>query len=242
MEAVAHGKAHNLFDAGWAEAFAGVRRPQEDLVTSALFGSVTLLPFPDRRRAFDLILGFDCLEAAEFPDGVDVAVRFWPGFRGTGMRRRVEPDILLECDGRVVIVEVKWHAPLSDGQLDAEIDAVLVGSKDCLRALLLLGGVEAEEGQIERDIPVFSRTWRRLSAELLFCSKEKGDGPLGRWCRMVQTFLQRTDLGHVFGGMNAGHLGDPGTIAYRLQRPGTPPWFEHAIHDVGDITFLNEVD
>ncbi len=65
MEAVARGKAHWLFGAGTDGLFNGKRRPQEDMVTSAVFGSIRLMSSEDRRRAIKVVLGAECFEAAE---------------------------------------------------------------------------------------------------------------------------------------------------------------------------------
>lgn len=124
MSAVARGKAHGLFDQKRSDVFHGVKRPQEDLVTSAVFGSATLLPMPARCAAFDILLGQECREAAAFAPDQDVKVEFWPGFKGSGERHRVEPDVLLTCDGRTVIIEIKWRSPLPYNQIADEICAV----------------------------------------------------------------------------------------------------------------------
>ena len=161
MEAVARRKAHWLFRAGSDKTFSGKRRPQEDMVTSAVFGSIRLMSPEDRRGAVEVLLGSNAFEAAEFTNVQDIEVELWPRITVESGRRHVEPDVLLKAAGKTVIVEVKWHAPLSERQLEQQVEAV--GAKN-VRAVVMLG--EAGVGEGIDGKPSFRRTWRDVSGEL----------------------------------------------------------------------------
>ncbi|PIE16407.1 MAG: hypothetical protein CSA68_03020 [Rhodobacterales bacterium] len=72
MQAVARKKAHWLFNIGSDSAFIGKRRLQEDMVTSAVFGSIRLMSPEDRREAIKVMVGGDCFTAAGFKEGEDI--------------------------------------------------------------------------------------------------------------------------------------------------------------------------
>ena len=125
MEAIARRKASWLFNAGSEKTFFGKRRPQEDMVTSAVFGSIRLMSSEDRFKAVEVLLGRDAFEAAALTNDYDIEVELWPRLAGLEGRQHVEPDVLLKAAGKTVIVEVKWHAPLSERQLEQQVEAVV---------------------------------------------------------------------------------------------------------------------
>ncbi|WP_299845297.1 hypothetical protein [uncultured Jannaschia sp.] len=232
LTAVARGKAHRLFDKQKSELFGSVHRPQEDMVTSTIFDSMALLPMPDRRHAFDLVIGKDCLVASGFPDGADIDARLWHRFRNTPGRRSVEPDVLLTCENRVILVEVKWHAPLPKRQVTDEI-AAAQGDGHNLCAVLLLGVAGDFEERSENTPPVFYRTWREVSADLK--PNDQNDDSIDRWKRMVHGFLQKTDLGHIFSGIDTSNLFDPGSINYRYHHQ---IFFKKSVRSVDKSEFM----
>lgn len=213
MEAVARRKAHWLFGAGSEHTFSGKRRPQEDMVTSAVFGSIRMMSPNDRFKAIELVLGRDAVEASEFTPDNDIDVTLWKRLDGLEGRRHVEPDILLSSAGKTVIVEVKWHAPLSDRQLEQQVQAV---GPDIVTAVIVLGDAGVE-GKV-LDKPGFLRTWRDVSGDL---QNWHGDTrtPLGRWVETMRSFLQETDMGRIFNGI-IWKPEDEGSVAYRFVRSG----------------------
>lgn len=236
MEAVARRKASWLFGAGSDKSFSGKRRPQEDMVTSAVFGSIRLMSPEDRYRAVEVLLGSDACSAAAFVKNVDIEVDLWPRLPGLNGRRHVEPDVLLKATGRNVIVEVKWHAPLSKRQLDHQIEAVGAHNVD---AVVMLG--EADVDEMICNKPSFRRTWRDVSGEFqIWLKQNRGDAhtPLGRWIAMMCAFLQETDMGRVFGGLSG--IADPGQVAFRFSKPGHPPWFDLAPSAVQHVRYTFE--
>lgn len=218
MEAVARRKAHWLFGAGSENVFSGKRRPQEDMVTSAVFGSIRLMPPEDRRKAIELALGAKGIDAAGFAENDYIDIVLWPRLAGLAGRKYVEPDVLLCCAEKTLIVEVKWHAQLSERQIEQQIEAV---GPTNVRAVVVLGGVGVEEEIL--NVPCFRRTWRDVSSDLQAWT-DKTDNPLSRWVETMHAFLQETDMGRVFKGIPA--LAEPGRVTFRFSKPGHPPWFD----------------
>jgi hypothetical protein len=216
MEAVARRKANWLFDARSEKVFFGKRRPQEDMVTSAIFGSIRLMSPQDRRAAIKILLGTECFEAAGFPVGVDIDISLWRRIRGLKGRRHVEPDVLLSCQRMTLIVEVKWHAQLSEQQIEQQIEAV--GSLPGTVTAVVLGEAGVEKKVC--NIPCFRRTWRDVSGELQPL-RGRADQPLDRWVETVYAFLQQTDMGSIFAGLAA--LTDPGEVTFRFRKPVDTP-------------------
>jgi len=221
MEAVARGKAHWLFRAGTDKLFKG-KRPQEDMVTSAVFGSIRLMSQEDRRRAINVVLGEKCFEEAGFAaEDSDIHISLWPRLKGLEDRKFVEPDVLLSCAGKTLIVEVKWHAPLSERQIEQQIDAVNLTKP--VSAVVMLGEAGVEEKV--RSIPCFRRTWRDVSSELQNWPNNS-ENAFDRWAETMREFLQETDMGRIFNGMPAPAETDQ--VTFHFSKPGHPPWMSTA--------------
>ncbi|KFE33847.1 hypothetical protein DW2_16505 [Thioclava atlantica] len=232
MEAVGRRKAHWLFNAGSDKNFLGKRRPQEDMVTSAVFGSIRLMSPKDRLKAIELLLGRDAFSASDFAEDQDIAVDLWPKLNGPAGRRHVEPDVLLHGAGKTTIVEVKWHAPLSERQLEQQIEAVGVEN---VGAVILLGEAGIEEDEL--GVPCFRRTWRDVSRDLKnWC--EAARTPLARWVETMRAFLQETDMGRIFNGLPVPN--DLGNVAFRFKSTGRPPWFGQVPKDVQLVRYAFE--
>lgn len=232
MEAVARRKARWLFCAGSDKNFAGKRRPQEDMVTSAVFGSIRLMSPEDRFRAVELLLGREAFDATGFIRDHDIEIELWPRLAGPNGRQHVEPDVLLKAASKTVIVEVKWHASLSELQLEQQIAAV---GMDEVRSVIMLG-----DAAIEDEIcgtRSFRRTWRDVSGELQQAISVESTS-LGRWISTMRAFLQETDMGRVFAGLP--QITEPGRIAFRFTKPGHPPWFVHALTKSESVKFIFE--
>ena len=243
MEAIAKRKAGWLFDASGHENFSGKRRPQEDMVTSAVFGTIRLLPKQDCRDALDLLIGKACRDAAGFDAGADVEIELWRKLRlkGVNDRKSAEPDVLLTCGDKTVIVEVKWHAPLSERQIEWQIEAARQNGRTVVAAVML--GEAGVEDNVE-GVPCFRRTWRDVSGDLEIRRLQlqpEGfpDTPFGRWAKAIHGFLRETDMGRVFARI-APVEHDPGAVAYRFKTPGRPPWFgigPDELHDPDAVAY-----
>lgn len=191
------------------------RHPREDLVTSALFGTVTFLTPPARQAALSTLIGH------KLP--ADAKVILWPRLApcaGTG-GQRTEPDVVLEYPGKTGpeywIVEVKWGAALGDDQIRREIDAVRDG--DCPKGALpyppravagytLLGreakhskmfeGARNSCGKSDTALEFQSISWPDLTERLRALTQAKDTDPgLKAWADATATFLSCTPQGAV---------------------------------------------
>jgi len=238
MEAVGRRKAHWLFGAGSEKTFSGKRRPQEDMVTSAVFGSIRLMSPEARHRALEILLGQECWNNIKLSHNSDIEIVLWKKLKLEG-RRDVEPDVLLICSDKTIIVEAKWKTNPGPGQLDAQIAAAAAcqDTPKCV-ALLLLGHTTIGD-QISGP-PRFSRTWRDVSGELYKWKEETGT-PLSRWIAMMQGFLQETDKGRIFNGLSPVNDNPPlrsvAQATYRFSHPGNPPWLDVLPAMVGPVHF-----
>ena len=232
LEAVGRRKAHWLLRAGSEKTFSGKRRPQEDMVTSAVFGSIRLMSSGDRRKAIEVLLGREAFEVSNFADGHDIDAVLWPQLKGLKDRRHVEPDVLLNCADRTTIVEVKWHAPLSERQLERQIEAV--GAEN-VSAVVMLG--EAGVGERILDKPCFRRTWRDVSGALQQ-RRDDLDTPFGRWVLLMRNFLQETDMGRIFNGLPAPRNVENVTYRFEKERYSLRESFMPAT--VGSVQYLFE--
>lgn len=178
------------------------------MVTSAVFGSIRMMSPNDRFKAIELVLGRDAVAVSEFTPDNDIEVTLWKRFDGLKGRRDVEPDILLSSAGKTAIVEVKWHAPLSDRQLEQQVQAV---GPEIVTAVIVLGDAGVEENVLDK--PAFLRTWRNVSSDL---QSWPGDtrAPLGRWVETMRSFLQETDMGRIFNGIAVPE--DEGSVTYQF--------------------------
>lgn len=203
------------------------------MITSAVFGSLQVLPRKDYGQALSLLIGSECAEATDLFVHKDLTIDLWPSFRKVGDRKRVEPDVIVEYGGWSVVVEVKWHAPLSDHQLEYQLAAAQQYSKD-VAAIILLGepGVASEIG----GIPCFRRTWRQVSADLHQATQNSpSDEPIHIWTRLVMDFLQATDLGRAFDGLPSPIKVQP--EVYRFRYPGRSPWHARRLASVPKVHF-----
>lgn len=235
MEAVARRKANWLFRAGSDKSFSGNRRPQEDMVTSAVFGSIKLMSIEDRAQALALLLGEDHFSDTSDPaDPGDIRIDLWPYLTGMADRRGVEPDVLLVTPDKTVIIEVKWHAPLSDNQIQHQIDAVN-DSEDYpnAAAVVVLGDATVDEKiQIAKR-----RTWRDVSGAVQDRQRfPVASAPFGAWLNVMHAFLQQTDMARIFNGLSALNE-SPLATQFCFDKPGLSPWFASELRKPATVDF-----
>ncbi|MBP0484282.1 hypothetical protein [Sagittula salina] len=201
LEALARKKAHRLLGRvreGPDTGLGGKNRPQEDLMTSSVFGEMKLLADADRHAALTIVLGDGFAEAVGPYTGGAVEIELWPQLEGEGDRRYIEPDVVVTCNGVTVVVEVKWHAQLSDRQIEQQVCAARRRGHS-VEAAVLLG--EAKAPEVAEGLVLHGRTWREVSADIQR-RKDSCPGALGLWSDRLGLALQNTDMGHVFAGMN----------------------------------------
>lgn len=233
LKAVAQGKAHWLFDRVTTHGTDLKRRPQEDLVTSAVFGSLDLLDEAAKRRALKLLLGHKAWQEFNPPECNQVKIELWPqGMRIDG--GRVEPDVLLHAGDKIAIVEVKWYAPLSPDQLDKEIRAVrsFYPGKNVL-AILLLGDATLPFDFSPDRIFSNARSWRDVARDVARAVANPTDSP-GQWADMIMGFLRKTEFGRIFHGFGDQHCYPVGSGSYCFRADGDPPWLNQKMISVQD--------
>lgn len=199
LEAMARKKASAFMATGRGEEFAGHNRPQEDMLTSAIFGSIRLLPMADQHRALGFLLGADFVREAGFDVSADIKISLWQRFDAPVSLKRtvVEPDVVLSCAGKTVIVEVKWYANLSRNQIEHQVQAVS-SAGNIVSAIVVLGKPESDS--LVEGAHLIHRSWQRVSADL---HNARGDvtGALGYWLKTLLGALQATEMGHAFAGL-----------------------------------------
>ncbi|EBA05877.1 hypothetical protein [Sagittula stellata] len=191
LEAVAKRKAHWLLRAGSSERYTGGKRPQEDLVTSAVFGSIRLMPLDAQRPALSTLLGEKVIDD-HLPGTGQIKIDLWPRFHKVG-RIYVEPDVVLTCDARCLVVEVKWHAVLGKDQLEDQVLSVDPKAS----AVVLLG--ENDQRDAVHGVPLFPRSWRSVAESCGRAARETSQ--ISSWANTIAEFLKQTDVGAVFTGI-----------------------------------------
>ena len=183
------------------------KQPREDLITSAIFGTLRLLTPLSRSVALR------CL-ADDGWDG-DCDVYLWPFIR-TG-DEQAEPDVVLRrADGQFWIVEVKWGAGFQPDQIQKEIRVTQDG--ECLRRPLPAGprqvagytllGAEAKHTlELEKarnafpELPITSLSWPEVAACLSDLIRRRQLEPgLKAWAEMTLGFLLETKQGRILSG------------------------------------------
>lgn len=187
----------------------GPKQPREDLVTSALFGTMEFLTASGRCRALETVVNWT---GTNNPD-----VHLWPRFaRGSGW---VEPDVVISHlhGGKrlFLLVEVKWGATLGPKQALSEIKGVQ--SANCLRGAaalrfappreltgyVLLGKEPHHEpGLVDLGAwagPVHAVPWHEVTARLrcliALANRSPTDHGLLRWAIAAESFLAATSKG-----------------------------------------------
>lgn len=189
--------AINAKKATLARIIQGVgRQPREDLVTSALFGSIEFLPLVTQHEAAGALLG------KSLPPGS--VIQLWPVFRGGSFR--VEPDVIILSGNDLHVIEVKWGAHLGADQLARQLN--LVSNGVCVRgdmkpaprritSLTVLGHERHHEEDIKEtgDSRVTGRTWRDVAEALLMLRSD--DPALAAWARAAGHFLSETPKARI---------------------------------------------
>lgn len=144
----------------------------EDLLTASVFERLAYLPDEVFKDVMKHLLG------EENAPGALEAITFWPSLYEGKEGRRVEPDVVLECTKRVVIVEAKRYdgcAQQYAGQLAGELRAA--NEKKVARPILLAVGGMRNDGKEavdqlrkevaailkgEFDYVLIFRSWRQV--------------------------------------------------------------------------------
>ena len=228
LKAVAQRKAHWLFNRSISHGIKLKRRPQEDLVTSAVFGNLDILDEPAKRKALKLIVGDEVWEKFDPSESDQVNIILWPqAMQADG--KRVEPDVILRAGNRIIIVEVKWYAPLSPNQLIKEIRAVDSYYPDkSVDAILLLGEATLPSEFNPVGTLPFARTWRDVARDTARAGTKPTD-PFGKWADMLTNFLRQTEFGRIYCGFDNLNFFCVEPAAYHFRGADEPPWLNQQI-------------
>lgn len=118
----------------------------EDLLTASVFERLAYLPDEVFKDVMSRLLG------KENAPGALKEITFWPSWYESKEGRRVEPDVVLKCAGRVVIVEAKRYDGVEQqyaDQLANELSAAK--KKEIVQPILLAVGGMWNDGKEEAD-------------------------------------------------------------------------------------------
>ncbi|MFT4795042.1 MAG: hypothetical protein ACJAVR_003870 [Paracoccaceae bacterium] len=210
------------------------KQPREDLITSAIFGTLRFLTPEARALALEALCGHQF-------EG-DVLIYLWPFFQGDGGGS--EPDVVLEetVEGRRAywIVEVKWGAGLGEDQAAREIRSVESGH--CRRGELpkgprhvmgytLLGAEKKHEKAIEdlrggypQTPAITVWTWKDMCDRLRSLVDTTSDTGLVAWARLAANFLAGEPQGAVLGPWPAMTMPEACTFSFdeEFELPSIP--------------------
>lgn len=150
----------------------------EDLLTASVFERLAYLP----DDAFKEVMG-DLLGKENAPGALE-AMTFWPSwYEGEGdQRSRVEPDVVLQCKERIVIVEAKRYDGCQQQYADQLVRELRAAKdKEFARPVLLAVGGMRSNGKEEVD---------RLRKEVYDAMNDKYEYDLVfiSWRRLYESF------------------------------------------------------
>ncbi|MBB6122936.1 hypothetical protein FHS92_000643 [Sphingobium subterraneum] len=190
---------------------AGTRVPLEDVVTSTVFGPLLFLAETDRDRVLRALLvglGFTDKRWSGL-----LTLSFWIK-RPTDPRirpRSIEPDLIISDErGIVLLTEIKWGAPLDDGELAGQWACLDERERARARHLLIVRDKRPYHGQIRSDERLLRRynlypwpfkmhCWSDIAHSLEALGRSDAAAHLRSWARTVAHFL-RTEDGFAMRG------------------------------------------
>ena len=110
----------------------------EDQLTGNFFGSLRYLPFDCgiksilQKAAFPVSL-LDCIDNVSLNEWAD-KIYFWGDCRYDG----TEPDVIIELDNTVILIEVKLDSGVGENQLEREAELLLQRYSHCDNKFLIL--------------------------------------------------------------------------------------------------------
>lgn len=181
-------------------------------MTSTVFGPIEFMSPDDAKRAIDLIC-----ESLALPLRTPVGplrTVFWPRMRMSVDTLRVrysEPDLAFADDaGLVMVIEVKWGAPLGQHELAAQWAALSPVDRRRVVHVLLVGeaGLYRDDIEVDRELinargtgpwNLAVRTWSSLAAMGVLSRRPDTSEPVRRWAGAVASFLMREHTAAVRG-------------------------------------------
>lgn len=182
---------------------------EEDEITSTVFGPLDFLCPTDGHRFWQRVL--EAAGHANFLPGAPpskVSMDMWAHRKAVA----IEPDVVITMDWadgvqRILLIELKWEAGLSDNQLQRQWQDYLENDAQRDQALHLFiaktisNGVKARATKDvwQKGNSLVLLPWLKIRSALGEFSKEAS--PLGRWAKLADQFLERVRI-RRFGGFN----------------------------------------
>jgi hypothetical protein len=224
---------------------AGQRVPLEDIVTSTVFGTLSLLRAEDQQEALTLL--FTSM-GATLPSWLGAPhILLWPKRQliARGLRERyVEPDVeIVDGSGASLIIEVKWGARLGLHELSAQWLSLSPAARTASRHILLVLEPAAYRREVEKErVTVRERTrqawpfqlcsWRDVADACRQLAAHVGlEQSIRHWAQQVQIFLLREDP-KTLGGWSNLELVPVSPIEWRFGQG----WFGE-LSSVGEVTW-----
>lgn len=187
---------------------------EEDEITSTILGPLDFLPAEAVHQFWQtvfMVAGYEALLPPEPPNRS--SVMFWPTRRAREGGLRVEPDGRVDLfwdsgnitERRILLIEVKWRAPLSgDDQLHRQWCDYLT-DEEKPEALHLFIGIETTAGKVAQassrgDVwkdRLILISWLQVRAAL--SELRDSDDQLGRWSKLADHFLEKVGIRRFLG-------------------------------------------
>lgn len=182
-----------------ATSLGAARRTQEDEITSTVFGPLTLMPHEVAYRFWKRLVK----EEPGDTRGCKAHTELWPR---TGA---IEPDLRITLEHsngqrQVIVVEVKWNAPLHTNQLPEQWRQSFSSAEreDGWHVFIGKNTFQASSRE-QRHARLKALTWLDFADILRDTTTTAGDVFLERWAALVITFLRACGISHFRG---FGHL------------------------------------
>lgn len=168
------------------------------------------------------------------PDG-SIKVAFWPKLyaaQSVFRERYVEPDIIVyDNAGALLVIEVKWEAPLGEHELAAQWEALSEPDRRRSQHVLLVQETGRYRKAVQADALVLAqhslspwvpvvRSWRSLASLKLVATRAGISEPVRLWAAAVSSFVHREHRSSM-RGWNAVGLRATAKLEWRFVRP----WF-----------------
>jgi len=195
---------------------AGTRLPLEDVVTSSVFGTLSLLRPADQLDALERV--FRAMDMPLPAWRAPPQIHLWRKreMKMTGFRDHyIEPDVeISDSNGVTLLIEIKWGAPLGKRELSAQwLSLKDKAQKKGGHLLLTLkpgsynAAIEDERITVDEHCtvrwPLEHRTWRDFGQACRSVAAEIDIEPSIRaWTQQVYLFLLREDPETLQGWRN----------------------------------------
>ena len=186
------------------------RTPQEDEITSTIFGPLDFMQPADVWTFVSALLANSGVDSTlPKTDATQCQIDFWKHFKLAG-RNYVEPEIVFtfsfEKGAEVkVILEVKWFAKLSGkNQLIDQWNCLSKEEKQSSYHIFLVReytdtGKWGPIWENESGRPLLQIYWSSLRNVIEKISISEDDTPLGRWATLADNFLKSVNVKHFDG-------------------------------------------